>query len=185
MEIGEIFKMDSLFKYIDSIPELPQELIDEIINHDLENLSQHKINHYRLFKASEKLNSWCRENIDGVERVAIQEILADVGPHTDLNRECAINYLVTTGNGKLCHYSSDHVRVESLHRPVYSTETMNFSKPIVSHRAPLKLSKEISRVDIQTNRWHIINTKVLHGVVDINSVRLALTINICKDTKYI
>ena len=163
--------MDFLFKYIDSIPELPQELIDEIVNHDPNNLSVHRTHNYKKFRSSSKLQSWCKENIKGVVLVAIQEIHANVGPHSDWGRECAINYLVTTGNGKLCHYSSE--------------SAMSFGKPNAKTYAPIKSSKEISRVDIQPNRWHIINTEVLHGVVDVTSVRLALTVNIDNGKNYI
>lgn len=148
-----------LFNYLDHIPELPAELVHDVINHETTNRSWFYDEKYKFYRASDLLKEWVYDNIKDVTKVGIQEITGNLLPHIDRNRTKAINYLITTGGGSLCHYSYDGI---------YQQDRF----------VPLEHVNEISRIDVKPFKWHTVNTQVLHGVVNINSPRLAVTINV-------
>lgn len=152
--------MQKVFEYLEDIPPLPNELISDIINNDGVNRSWHNSPHYKFYIPSKRLISWCVENIKGVKKVGIQEMDSDLPPHIDVGRNFAINYIVDTGGGSLCHYSSN--------------------KPYTSENGfvPIQYVKEISKVYVEPRRWHILDTSILHGVVGITGKRLSLTVNV-------
>lgn len=148
-----------LFNYLDYIPELPAELVHDVINHETINRSWFYDERYKFYRVSESLKEWVYANIKDVTKVGIQEITGNLLPHIDRGRTKAINYLITTGGGSLCHYS---------YNGVYEQDRF----------VSLDLVTEISRINIEPFKWHMINTQVLHGVDNITSPRLALTVNV-------
>lgn len=147
-----------LFEYLENIPDLPSEFIQQIINHEEVNRSWFYDEHYKFYRVSDELKNWVYDNIPNVYKVGIQEMTGNILPHKDTGRKTALNYLITTGGGELCHYS---------YMGIYSGGFI-----------PLNKVKCISRVKVEPRKWHKLNTDILHGVENVTSNRLALTINV-------
>ena len=149
-----------LFEYKDEIQKLPDNFVQEIINHDTENRSWFKDDNYKFYRCSEELKSWVRDNVKlSFGKIGIQEMWNDIQPHKDPNRNYALNYLIKTGDADLCYYTSNSF----YKRGTYIS---------------LDKCKEIARFKPEPFRWHIISTSYLHAVVGVTFQRISLTIDL-------
>lgn len=147
-------------KYIDSIPQLPDIYIQEILNNERVNRSPHTDEKYKFYRCSDELKQWINDNIRyKITKIGIQEMFGTILPHRDPKRDYALNYIIKTGCGELCYYNTN-VLVKA------------------GNYVPYNLVKEVGRYAIEPFRWHIINTKKLHGVVGVTEPRLSLTVDI-------
>ena len=151
-----------LFEYLDYLPRIPEKF-NALVEGEKVDMSWHKSETYHWYKCEEELKQWVRENIKPVlsyeiKKIGLQEMTADILPHKDLSRPFALNYLFRTGDGILSLYNSNHV---------YKSGFIGLDKVT-----------EIKRVSVEPFRWHIINTSVLHGVSNIKTPRMSLTIDV-------
>jgi hypothetical protein len=91
------------------------------------------------------VNNWCKTNICEDMYWAFQLMRKDVDLHRDRGTEIKLSYLLDSGG--------DNVVTEFL------DEQLNVTHSYV----------------IEPNRWHILNVKCLHRVININSLRFSVT----------
>lgn len=152
-----------LFEYLDHLPKLPTHFND-IVEGDKTDLSWHKSSTYHWYKCPQEIKDWIKENIKPllqsyeIQKIGLQEMTADILPHKDLSRPFALNYLFRTGDGVLSLYETNHF---------YKSGFIGLDKV-----------KPIKQVSVEPFRWHILNTSVLHGVSNIKTPRMSLTIDV-------
>jgi len=121
---------------------------------------------YTRWSLSQDLAEWIKLNITPQTQLAgFQIIKGDVPLHTD-KRKWALNYLVDCG-GDAVQTSFHHIKNSPLlyapaSRPIKSTEEID----------------AVCNIVIQSRRWHILNTNVLHTVSGTSSTRSAVTIGL-------
>ena len=147
------------FEYLDELPKIPEDLATIVLTMDAENRSWFKDPNYRFYRCPPLVKEWLFDNIKmNIVKVGVQEMVGDILPHIDTGRDRAINYLLKTGGGILSHYTS----------------MCKYTGKFI----PLHKVSEVSRVDVEPFRWHTLDTSKLHGVSNIKSTRLAVTINV-------
>lgn len=146
------------FEYLDDIPKVPDELVEIILTTQFENISHFKDPQYKIYLCPPLVQEWIRDNVRfNVTKMCIHEMNQDFPPHIDA-RDVAVNYLLRTGGGILSHYTSPLQYVEEY--------------------LPIEKLNEVNRVDIEPFRWHMLDASKLHGVSNISSQRLAITLNV-------
>ena len=170
-----------LFKYLDSLPPVPAELLlDPIPNYNKDNIGFQDGGTnwydatYTRWGTNEPLLAWLRENITDVVGLAGIQIMnwpdhvpagkRKVNPHCD-KRKWALNYVYETGGPSVattfyCEKGLNRVRGPG-------TRLTNFDSLEI-----------LESVVVEPNRWHIISTNVLHGVTNVHTTRKAVTIGL-------
>jgi len=182
-----------LFKYLDLLPAIPVELLlDPIPDFSESNIgyfdngsgwSNNATTHnatYTRWGINQGLTQWVQAHISSdVEMAGVQIMSWDesvlpgdrkVNPHCDY-RKWALNYVYETGgeNVATSFYGEKDQRI--LRDPgcrITNHESLTVLKTVV----------------IEPNRWHILNTNVLHGVSNVETVRKAVTIGLNYDDPF-
>ncbi len=170
-----------LFRYLDSLPPIP--------DHLLENAAVDKIGFitkpgialeatYARWAINEQLIAWLQKNISQVVDVRIVGLqrmtwdneaeIRSVKPHCDI-RQWAVNYIIEPGGPAVTTTFYKELGQPLLREP--GTR--------ISPTAELEIVE--SRV-IEPRRWHILNTNVLHGVEHVQTQRQAITIGLNTDS---
>lgn len=124
---------------------------------------------FDFLEVSESINDWCKSNIDkNIIHVSIQAMYGGttVTPHIDEMRSYAYNYVIRTGgNSKTCFYKPkkefEHLKV--FERTVFTKDRLDL----------------VEEIQIEPGRWHMINTKMIHSVeqLDPKSKRISLSLS--------
>jgi hypothetical protein len=163
-----------LFQYLDALPAIPIELLRDPVVPEIAITFRANIDaNYTRWGIRDDLRDWLRVNI--TENLALAGLQTmtwpdghdqqkDVLPHCD-RRNWAVNFVIESG-GPAVTTSFYLEPGQSTYRPA-GCRIDDFGKLI-----------QVWSGVIETGRWHIINTRVLHGVENIVTQRRAVTIGI-------
>lgn len=173
-----------LFQYVDHLPSVPVELIEQAKQHIhtqpvdhavpartvVVNNSTYRNVDYNRHCASTELTEWIRSNISqnyvsmGVQIQNPNKVNHTHYPHTDTApRHWVLNYNIQPGG--------DQVTTHWYQERGYPLIREGTTRP--SNLDDLEI---VDSVQIQSFRWHLLNTSVLHGVTGIQHSRIAITI---------
>jgi hypothetical protein len=163
-----------LFQYLDRLPKIPKELLEDPYIPD-EDLIGVKYGGYVRWAPRPELKEWLRENISEQVRLAGVQTLdpPQVFPHCD-GRAWGLNYLIDTGNNT----GGNEVMTTFYQR---NGEDLLAPPNYRRNEDPLNV---VHRVQIQKYRWHIMNTNVIHGIYGMKSVRKAVTLGFTEDNPF-
>lgn len=121
---------------------------------------------YRQYHLPSEVREWLYDNkiIVSDFHVKIHAMFNDgnIHPHIDYARTQALNYLLTDDGSKTCWYK---------HKTISDYEPSRFGDYLMFEDVEL-LCSEI----IDSHRWHVLDTATIHGVIDIKSPRIAITV---------
>jgi hypothetical protein len=172
-----------LFQYLDALPAIPKDLIDNMSIGD--NLISTKPNSvleatYARWAINDELIDWLHTNIStNIERAGLQKITwtdwapayrREVRPHCDLRR-WAINYIIELGGPEVTTTFYRQPGFPVVREPC--TEMPDNSNLII-------LEQKI----VEPNRWHILNTNVLHGIENAVTQRQAITVGLTTNNPF-
>jgi hypothetical protein len=171
-----------VYQFLDHLPAIPQTLLTGFqhwVNNDVKyNGSSYRTGerqgerlqnaHFSRHHISAELEQWLADNIS--------DQYSDIGiiytrghsehlPHTDGFRDYSINYLLDRGG--------DAVDTVFYHEQ----GTDSLTKPRGHWPKDLNLVREIDRVRIPLQRWIMLNTQVLHGVIGITGMRTQISLS--------
>lgn len=171
-----------LYQFLDHLPQIPDHLLEGFeswTSNDIKyNGSSYRIGerqgerlqnaHFSRHHISAELEQWLSDNISAQ--------YSDIGiiytrghsehlPHTDGFRDYSINYLLDLGGDA----------VDTLY--YHETDTDTLTKPRGYWPKNLDAVREIDRVRIPLRRWIMLNTQVLHGVVNITGMRTQISLS--------
>lgn len=175
-----------LFQYLDYLPPIPENLVSKILtgirdmptnsapplrsivdnNSVFENIS------YKQYVADKEVTDWVRDNISSqYTRFGVQ--IQNPGqnnrrhaPHADsIDRTWVLNYVIQPGGPDVVNtwYHKNGVPVKrpgtEAYRPADITEF-----------------ETLESVQFETGRWHLLTASILHGVENIISERISMTL---------
>lgn len=136
-----------LFKYLDDLPQLPNELIKEVYKSMTVNEFQFpEYRYYKIYDASEDLKIFLNSIFPEFYKTKVQVIYNNIAIHKDYGRTVAYNYIITTGGN--------------------DAET-------VFYKENLEIYKKFK---IEKCRWHRLDVTQYHSVQNLNSERIAITV---------
>jgi hypothetical protein len=135
------------FEYVD-LPQIPQELIEEVYNSISEKNFKHSFNRYRTYHCEKKLKDYISNFFDSQYTIGIQVIEKGIPIHIDFNRSEAFNYIIKTGGNDV---------------------STCFYKDLIS-------KEKIKDIVIEPFRWHTLNVSKPHNVVGLTDDRVAITV---------
>lgn len=151
-----------LFQYLNALPIIPTHLLNPAEIPD-ETLIGFGDSGYTRWAPNHDLKNWLNHNISTQLTLAgVQKINGNVPPHCD-QRKWALNYILDVGGPN----------VSTLFHHKLGTSLIQPPGERVSGDCVLRT---IYSVNIQPNRWHLLNTHVLHSVIGLESTRTAITI---------
>lgn len=176
-----------LFRYIDNLPAIPQNLLNELlpgitdqklqfVNPDRQLSDGSKNILYQRWELTANLEKWIRENITANFDTAGIQILdfsarqsERLLPHTDSSpRRWVLNYSISAGGDNVItsfYQEKDHPIVRD---PLCRPDSIENLELLESHK-------------IQCFRWHLLKTCVIHEVVGVTSQRIAISLGIDSD----
>lgn len=125
--------------------------------------------HFDFLEVNEDLNNWARENISqDIAYVSIQSMYGGttITPHIDEMRSFAYNYVIDTGGeSRTVFYKA---KKEFSHLTAYPQTIFPYDKLDI-----------IEKISIEKNKWHKLNTSVIHSVenLDPNKKRISLSLS--------
>ena len=169
-----------LFKYLDHLPAIPDELLVDFYNPDDIEFEQgietyRKSGIFRRHSLKSPLDKWLRENIvaatapksshfTGLQEMTAHNGVGEILPHTDF-RKWSLNYILECGGDKV---STEFYKMPG--KDLFLGPNVRLDDP--APYAP------VYKVVIQPHRWHIINANVLHAVRHIESARRAVSLGL-------
>lgn len=151
------------FEYLD-IPSLPEHLVASVYASMLsENVSMQNSSNYFYHKVSDDIDSWIRENVNlPIHMIRVQKMTGDINPHIDNNPKLdRVNYLIEDGGSAITSFYKC--------KPGYYRKQEGF--------IPKQLLLLTESYKIETRRWHRLNVSNIHGVTEIKTDRISLTIS--------
>lgn len=142
------------FEYIDTLPNLSQDLISEI--YSTTNSSNFWLNKessvYSVYPGNEKIYEFVRSCFTEKHIASVQVITNTLGPHKDKGRSIVYNYIVDCGG-------------EDIFTTFYDIDESGNYVEIESHK-------------IEPYRWHKLNVSTYHSVSTIpkNNKRISLSV---------
>lgn len=138
------------FTYLDNVPALSTDLVDEVYKSVLgENIFVVPNDTYYIYKATPKLQDFLSNYFDkNLYNFRVQCIRHDIGIHVDHNRNTAINYIVDCGGQNV--------------ETTFYDDFGNITETLV----------------IEKCRWHSLKVDTKHSVSNVKSMRLAVTVHI-------
>lgn len=153
-----------IFQYLDHLPKIPPALLQDPYIPD-PTLIGFQDTGYTRWAIRPELKSWLAENISQDVAIAGYQVISqDVNAHCD-KRLWAVNYIVDPGGPN-----------------VVTTLWQQPGLP-VSREPSIKIPEYaklnmLESVCIESGRWHVLNTRVLHSVKGIKTARSAITIGL-------
>ena len=148
--------MNSLLQYLDHIPNVPSNLIDEIYK-SIESPPitvrfRHNSSNYKIYNVNEQLEAFLRPFFPAEYTLRIHVLKDKLAIHKDFGRTRAFNYIIESGgcDAETCFYDD------------------NF--------------KLIEKHKIDKFRWHQIDVTRYHSVINMAENRIAITIYIEEET---
>jgi len=186
--------IDLTYCYLDYLPPVPKDLLEDFRQYK----SQSRLvgigdrvtdtSKYERFPISGKLQQWLAFNIvrdpidfgagfDNEECLQVNHI-----PHIDFSRNYSLNYMVTTGGNNVLtnFYQEEGYGLERLDfRSTFKSpqDCMNYIKT-----AKLTL---IDSVQVEHERWVLLNTKVIHEVQNLTGFRSSIQISLSDNNKFL
>ena len=148
--------MSTLLQYLDHIPNVPSDLIDDIYKSiELKPIIvrfRHNSSNYKIYSVNEKLELFLRPFFPEEYTLRIHVLKDKLAIHKDFGRTKAFNYIVASGgpDAETCFYDD------------------NF--------------KLIEKHKIDMFRWHQIDVTRYHSVINMVEPRIAITIYIEEET---
>lgn len=175
------------FKYLDELPRIPNELIQELKEYVAQQQVQFvsptrhleagdkKIENilYKRWALPNRLETWIKENIsDAYDSIGFQihDVSARGGtdhlPHTDsFPRRWVLNYNIQLGG--------DNVLTS-----FYQEKNQPLFRDHLTRPTSLDDLELLETIKIEPFRWHVLSSLVIHGVTGIESKRMAISIGI-------
>ena len=142
------------FEYVDSLPNLSQDLIAEI--YDATNSSNFWMNKksdvYSVYPGTEKIYKFVRSFFTESHVASIQVITNTLGPHKDKGRSLVYNYIIDCGG-------------EDIYTTFYTTDDEGNYIEIESHK-------------IEPYRWHRLNVDIPHSVSTITEKNKRISLSV-------
>lgn len=139
------------FQYLDNLPQLPEELIEQVYYSMEVNPStfhDYGYDKFKFFQGTKKLHDFTSSIFDFHHNVNILAIRDGFYIHTDVNRNIAYNYIIEPGG---------------------SAVSTNFHYP------------EEQRMEsylIRPNRWHRLRVDVLHNITNIEPDKTRIVLSV-------
>jgi len=172
-----------LFCYLHSLPSIPADLLNNPIpNFELNNVSyidggENNQCTYTRWGITDELSNWIQEHIiENISLAGIQTMTWPdevsrhdryVSPHCD-RRKWALNYIIDPGG--------PDVRTE-----FYLEHNQSLLRDSNIRVFDYNRLTTVHNVNILPGKWHLINTNVLHGVTNVETVRKAVTVGLNVD----
>ena len=141
--------MNNLFTYLDELPKIPTELLNEVhqsilINPNISTIDWYK--NYKIHSATDDLKDYLKPLFTN-HSISVQVVTNSLHKHRDIGRTVAVNYLIDNGgnNVETCFYNNDG--------------TLMYN------------------IKIEEYRWHMLDVSILHNVINLERPRIAITIN--------
>lgn len=140
--------MNSYFEYLDSIPKLPEEIVQEVYSciEGINIFHTPEYPNYQVFETNDKIKTFIKEYFPNLTP-RIHCIKNFLPVHKDLYRSIAFNYILEQGGKNV------------------KTLFFNDDKHL------------IDQIIIEKNRWHKIHTKIYHAVSNLKTIRISITVS--------
>lgn len=188
--------------YLDYLPAVPGNLLENFEqykeNNHLINIPEYKsttstgeeISHasYERFPIQGKLLEWLQYNIIrdpidfGASFNGVKNHNVDHGLHIDYSRRYTLNYVIAPGgNNVLTRFHQEgNMPLERI-----DIDAVNIPPPtLTTHLRSCNLSL-IDSVKIDTGRWVLLNTKVIHEVIHLEDTRVSIQISLGANNKFV
>jgi hypothetical protein len=166
-----------LFQYLDALPAIPKDLIDNMSIGDNIRITKTDLPMeatYSRWTINSEIINWLHTNIStNIDLAGLQKMTWTdsapaykriVRPHC-AQRRWAINYIIEPGGSE--------VTTTFYRQPGFPIVREPFTRILVDSELTI-LEQKI----IEPNRWHILNTNVLHGIENAVTQRQAITIGL-------
>jgi hypothetical protein len=151
--------MASYVKYLDNIPQIPDILIQELLNTYRRTnrcFFPYDYDNYRMYHINRGILKNYLKSIFSKETkfFHIHVMNRDVDIHKDLGRDSCYNYIINSGGPNVLtnHYDDNKNLIHS--------------------------------IKIEENRWHLLNSETYHNVTNLKSTRLAISVTSTLDCFY-
>jgi hypothetical protein len=171
--------------YLDFLPQIPKNLLEHYDNNvnnpfhvslrnrknnidiDVHHITDIKLKTWLKFNICQDADSYTASFAQGTNNISSQL------PHVDFSRRYTLNYILDTGG--------DNVLTN-----FYCEDGFNLLRTDIPDRSyQYKNLNLIDSVQFEPNRWHILNTKIIHGVTNIISPRISVQIGLGQTNKFV
>lgn len=168
------------FAYLDALPKIPEELIEQQLQQTLQyqaatarkmrDGSSIKNIDCKRFEVTENLSQWIANEIGQIDQIGYQIVKpAEITTHlvhTDSHpRRWVINYLLELGG-------------ENVSTNFYKENGQPLLRDTLTRPDNLEDLEMIYRFRAESNRWYLINSRILHDVKNLNHDRVYITLGI-------
>ena len=193
--------------YLDFLPNVPANLLEnfeqykenkhlinipEFKSIDAESGKEFTYASYERFDIRGKLLTWLQYNIIrnpidfGASFNGIKDHKHDHGLHIDYSRRYTLNYVIEPGGDNVITQfnQEEGMPLERLDITATTIPPPVLTSALVTKKQAQKI-KVIDSVKIDTGRWILLNTKVIHEVVNIQDTRISIQISLGAENKFI
>ena len=119
-----------------------------------------------ITKELEVINQWIKQNISKKSKATLQVMPGpgNVPPHIDIGRKEVFNYLIDTG-GDSTETVFYKVNPEYRHLIAEPGTVISYDR-----------IHEVERITLPSNQWHVLNVQAIHGVKNISTQRIAISV---------
>jgi hypothetical protein len=114
----------------------------------------------------EVINHWIKQNFNKKSKATLQVMSGpgNIPPHIDIGRKEVFNYLIDTGGNttETCFYK---VKPEFRHLIAEPGTVISYDRIY-----------EVEQITLLSNRWHALNVQTIHGVKNISTQRIAISV---------
>jgi hypothetical protein len=175
--------MDFCYQYIDELPSIPENFLSDVESFnqfDLQDTSyvEGRSILYRRWSVNPKFENWIKANIcDQYAVLSLQthhkiDEVTQHSPHTDRTRPWVLLYLIESG-GDMVTTSWYRERNEPLLRD------NGLHKGLFKNQIDL-----VESTQVETKRWCLLNSRIIHGVTGITGTRMSFAISITRENPF-
>lgn len=194
-------KIKSNFYEILDLPKLPNELAqlclsleNPIIDIDqdptarltMKDFTKIELARWRHYTMPHELEDWVAKNIKpvtgprgregcGVQKFTSQSSVYAVGPHIDRKRDRSLNYIIDCGGDAVDTVWYQEYTEQSTF-PIYRNDGENYYP-----KSNLKYLNELDRARFLNDTWALLETTVIHSVLNITGTRIMITLSLNDD----
>lgn len=188
--------------FLDYLPRVPENLLENFEqyrqNAHLINIPEYQstndagdeIGHasYERFPIQGKLLEWLQFNIIrnpldfGASFNGIKDHTVDHGLHIDYSRQYTLNYVISAGGNNVLtrFHQEENMPVERL-----DIDAATIPPHTLTTHLRTRSLKLIDSVKVDTGRWVLLNTKVIHEVINLLDTRISIQISLGPNNKFI
>jgi len=157
------------YSYIDELPPISPELIDEALSIRKNSVSKFvdpNFATYQIFPLGGRIADFTRSIFNFEHTVSLQVVKNGIPVHVDIGRKIAYNYLIDTGGDNvLTSYFNieDFNQTRDPHLRLRPKKDLPPAVPLYS-------------VCLEQARWHALDVSIPHSVLNIERDRVAITV---------